>query len=403
MATIDIPDLDPRNEDQLVAEAVDALPAEISDRNDASFAVALLEACGAFYAALVYQLNQVPAKLQLQLLEFLNIIPADATTATVVLEFTATGAGATIPAGTIVKTGSGADAIQFATTAQLILGALAVGTVTANAVAAGAAGNVGASTLETLDTPVSGVASVTNDDSASGGADQESLVALIARAPLTIRSGDRAITAEDFELHANAVPAVERVLATGDGSGSVAVTMLADDINERYAADPVNVTDAAIRLAVETDLEARTIPGVVVSALQFAVRLFVLEEVEVELKAGYTTLTVAANIIATMDALVTAIDIIAADGASVASAGWPWGKRLYLNEIISAIDQTAGVERVGSVKFQQSDDYGTAWTVSALLTTYITAGRDGFDDDTLGMLHHDTDFLGGYALTIVEL
>lgn len=402
MAAITPPDLDPRDEDTLTAEVIDQLPAELSDRNAAAFVVAVIEACGAYYAALVYLLNAVSAKLQLQLLAFLGLSLTDPTAAAVILSFTATGAGATVPAGTIVKTGTGTDAIKFATDAELVLAPSATDTVTATATTTGTATNVGANTLQTLDAPVSGVDSVTNPASASGGADLETTASLIERAPLVIRSSDRAITDEDFELHATNNASVIRAKATGDGSGSVAVALIVDDLNERFTDDWTNATDAAIRAAVELDLEARTIPGVVVTATQYAPRLFVLSEVEVELAAGYTAATVKANIVATMAAMVSAEDILAADG-TIATAAWDWGATFYVNEAIAAIDGTAGVKRVGTIKAQQSDDFGTTFSTEAVLTT-IAAGRDGNDDAALGMLHWGADYKAGYTgPTIVEL
>lgn len=406
MAVIEIPDLDPRDEDDLTASAIDALPAEISDRNDSAFAVAVIEACGTFYGQLVYYLNQLPDKLRLYCLKLLGITRLDAVAATVTLTFTATGAGATIPAGTIVKTGAGADAVEFTTDSELILAASASDDVTATASVAGSAGNVGANTLDTLDTPVSGVDSVTNSSSATGGTDLETLAAMEARAPLTIRAGERAITDEDFETHAVAASSsVIRANAQGDGSGSVAVALIADDLNERYTGDPTNVTDAAIRTAVKTDLEARTIPGVVVTPTQYAPRLVVLWDVEIELASGYTASTVAANIEATLDALVTAQTIYAADGVTVSSDAWPWGSPLYLNEVVAAIDGTAGVTRVGAITYKTSDDFGSTWSSETAWSvgTPIQAGRDGNDDTTLGMLHHDTSKYSGYAMTITEL
>lgn len=406
MAVIELPTLDPRDEDDLTAEAIDNLPASISDRNDASFAVAVLEAAGTFYAMLVYYLNQLPDKLRLYCLKLLGITRNDAVAATTTLTFTATGAGATVPAGTIVKTGSGADAVEFTTDAELILGASATDDVAATASVAGSAGNVGADTLDTLDTPISGVDSVTNAASATGGTDLETLAAMEARAPLTIRAGERALTDEDFEYHAvQNNSSVIRAQATGDGSGSVAVALIVDDLNERYTGDPTNATDGAIRTAVKTDLEARTIPGVVVTPTQYAPRLVVLWDVEIELAPNYTAATVKTNIIATMDNLVTAQDVYASDGVTVAATAWPWGDPLYLNEVVSALDDTDGVERVGAITYKASDDFGatwsaeTAWSVGAP----IQAGRDGNDDTTLGMLHHDTDEYSGYSLTLTEL
>jgi hypothetical protein len=63
----------------------------------------------------------------------------------------------------------------------------------------GAAGNVAAGQLTTLQTPLPGV-SVTNRQAARGGRDGETLESALARGPLEFRSLSRAVTASDFEL-----------------------------------------------------------------------------------------------------------------------------------------------------------------------------------------------------------
>jgi predicted phage baseplate assembly protein len=86
----------------------------------------------------------------------------------------------------------------------------------------GAAGNVGGGTVTALRTTIPYIDRVTNLERASGGVDGEAVDNAKLRGPLTLRSGDRAVTAADVErLALDADPAVARArclapLAPGD-------------------------------------------------------------------------------------------------------------------------------------------------------------------------------------------
>ena len=71
----------------------------------------------------------------------------------------------------------------------------------------GSIGNqVGVNTLKTLSPPIAGVSLITNQTQPSGGAEPEDLTSAKMLAPLTVRSGDRAVTLEDFETEARRIP-----------------------------------------------------------------------------------------------------------------------------------------------------------------------------------------------------
>ncbi|HET7505155.1 MAG TPA: putative baseplate assembly protein [Kofleriaceae bacterium] len=64
----------------------------------------------------------------------------------------------------------------------------------------GALGNVNANTLTSLGRALAYIEAVTNPLPATGGADRETIDEAKARAPYTIKSRDRAVTAEDYEM-----------------------------------------------------------------------------------------------------------------------------------------------------------------------------------------------------------
>jgi predicted phage baseplate assembly protein len=70
----------------------------------------------------------------------------------------------------------------------------------------GKAGNVAANTVTAMQTTVESVASVTNLRGGTGGSEEETLAAAKLRAPLALKSKNRAVTADDFEYLAKATP-----------------------------------------------------------------------------------------------------------------------------------------------------------------------------------------------------
>jgi hypothetical protein len=80
----------------------------------------------------------------------------------------------------------------------------------------GAAGNqVGPGAVTTMVTQVAGIERVTNVRAATGGADEEDLDTFIKQAPAHLLSGDRAVTARDFESLALSIDGVKKARALG--------------------------------------------------------------------------------------------------------------------------------------------------------------------------------------------
>lgn len=91
----------------------------------------------------------------------------------------------------------------------------------------GAQGNVGARTLTLLRSTVPFVDGVVNLEPARGGVDAETVAEAKVRGPLTLRTGQRAVTAGDFErLTQEASPEVARARCQSAGRGNGAVQLL---------------------------------------------------------------------------------------------------------------------------------------------------------------------------------
>jgi predicted phage baseplate assembly protein len=101
--------------------------------------------------------------------------------------------------------------------------------VTSYRTGGGAAGNVGARTLTVLRSAVPYVASAINLKPASGGVDPETVSEAKARGPLTLRTGQRAVTAKDFErltMESSIEVARARCLPSSDGRRPVRVLVV---------------------------------------------------------------------------------------------------------------------------------------------------------------------------------
>lgn len=391
MTDIPIPDLDARDEDTVTAAAIAALPAELSDRNSSAVAVKLLEACGTYYGLLLNLLNQVPEKLYLVLLDLLGITIETATYATGVVKFTRAVAVdlKVVLAGTIVKTGTGTDAIEVETDADITLNiGVFDNSGPATAVEAGIDGNVPIDSLIYFDTPISGIDSVTNDAAFTGGQDEEPLASAIARAPLEMRSSDRAITQEDFEYQATEVADVARCLCVSEYGGQVRLYILAEsDLNE--------TPSGALNAAVVAYIESVTIPGLLIEVNQESVTLVQITDLEVELEDGYTTTDVEADIEEVLENYLTAVDVYDTDQSLIGS-GWTYARDLTENDISSRVAQVTGIKRVGEVKCQTSANYGGAWAAEATLVTVTPPA-------VYGLIHYGGDYTPPKALTLVEI
>ena len=374
MATLTPPTIDARDEDQLVAATVDSLPASQSDRTASNPAVKLIEACGAIYAALMFALNSWPTRVTVKLLELLDIQIGAATYATVGVTFTrsSTATDLTIPAGTVVKVGTSASDVRFQTTTSTVMasGGATEAILECRAVSAGSAGNVAAATLIYLDVPISTVSSVSNSLGATGGQDKETQDAAIARAPLTLRANDRAVTAEDFTtLSVASGNGVDRAVAYSLGNGGVNVDILA-------ASDLNDTPNVGVQSAVKAYLEARTVPGVVIEVNQRSTRLLAITNILVVLEDGYTATGVKSAVEQALANFLSAVDVYDASQTLTAS-GWEYGAGVVENDFVSVISSVAGIKRVTSMEYQYSDDYGdTAWSAAAAMDATVLDAPD---------------------------
>jgi len=135
----------------------------------------------------------------------------------------------------------------------------------------GAIGNVNSGTLTSLTRALSYIDSVSNPLPASGGADRESVEEAKARAPFTIKSRDRAVTSEDFEMLAlRASTNLARAKCVPDRTNRGAVTLVLVPRSETREGDLIRrlLPSNEILRYVKRYLDERKLVGTVLNVIK---------------------------------------------------------------------------------------------------------------------------------------
>jgi predicted phage baseplate assembly protein len=222
----------------------------------------------------------------------------------------------------------------------------------------GLTGNVGANTLVVLKSAIPYIASVTNPEGASGGLDAESIESARLRAPLALRSQDRAVTAQDYEFLAKEasrhVARAHCIQVRPDESGNTvppgtvellvvpvvppghARTLTSLQPSPELLADVKRYLDDRRLLGTQLAIDGPAYIGVSVEATIVTSRVYSSEAVRA---------AAVERIIEYLDPLV---------GGPMGD-GWPFGRDLYLSEIQSVIQAVPGVEYAQDVTLYQVD------------------------------------------------
>ena len=221
-----------------------------------------------------------------------------------------------------------------------------------------AAGNVGAGRLTNLRGGVAGIdaGGVTNPMPAWGGSDEETLDAARARAAQTLKSHERAVTLDDFELHARGAGDVARAKALAlfhpqfagiDIPGVVSVIVVPTPAATDVLADPAPMPTEATLRNVCAALEPRRLA---------TVELYVLAP-------SYSEIVVEATLVCRNTADLAAVKqdalallarwfhpLIGGDDGTLADdgSGWPFGGDIVYSALLQRL-MLAGVRRVVDV------------------------------------------------------
>jgi len=208
----------------------------------------------------------------------------------------------------------------------------------------GKAGNTGAGTITDIQTSVLSVDSVTNKRAAFGGSDEETLTDAKLRAPREIKSKERAVTAEDFELLARQTPGarVRRAKAL-------------PLVHPQFTGAQI---PGAVTVLVVPDSDApNPVPGPATLALVCAhlnQHRLLTSEVYV-IPPPYRKIQIEADIIAKPEADLSEIKRGVETGLTnyfhplkggLTGTGWEFGGEIFYSDVYRIVIQTPGVARL---------------------------------------------------------
>ena len=234
----------------------------------------------------------------------------------------------------------------------------------------GRQGNVQSGTLRFLKSAVPYVASVVNHKQACNGADAESLDQAVLRAPQILRTRDRAVTAEDFEVlaaraGAGAIARVRCLPPTSNtGAGIVRLVVVpqanTDAITQGVGIAPeLFALSPALQEQVLNYLDERRLLGVQVQ-LQEPEYVGVAVQTEVALEPAYDNPRAQQEILLNLRvALYRYLNPLI---GGPEGKGWPFGRPVYTSDIVALMQQTPGVRYLGAVLLFPLRKQGESWT-----------------------------------------
>jgi len=224
-------------------------------------------------------------------------------------------------------------------------------TVTGYRYGGGRRGNVGAGRLSVLRTSIPFVAKVTNRTPATGGVDAETIDNAKLRGPLTLRSGDRAVTTEDFErLTLESAPAVGRARCLPPGPNEPTRVLVIPRVE--VPAQSLTLEDLALSEAlvqqVSGYLDQRRL---LTSRVQVDEPLYqgLMVVAQVRAVVGMRSETVRESAV---EALYSYINPL---GGGPDGRGWPFGQSLNDGDIHALLRSVAGIATVQRVFFFLTD------------------------------------------------
>ncbi len=233
----------------------------------------------------------------------------------------------------------------------------------------GERGNVQRGTLRVLKAAVPYVTSVTNHQPARNGADAETLEQAALRVPRLLRSRDRAITPEDFEILAlqagrGAVARVRCLPADPEHPGTVSLLLVPQAALGQLQADQGIVPD---RFALTPELEQQVLAYLNERKLlgtQIRCRapdyVGVAVQTEVALEPAYNNPDARREILAQLRATLYRFLNPLTGGND--GQGWPFGRPVYPSDIVARFQQVPGIRYLGAVQLFALRYTDSGWT-----------------------------------------
>lgn len=218
-------------------------------------------------------------------------------------------------------------------------------------VGGGSKGNVNAFTLTSLTRAVPYIEKVYNVLPAVGGADAETVEQAKERAPLQIKSRDRAVTAEDFEtlaLRSTTSIARAKALASDDQAGHVHLVIIPRGDEKNLDLTRKLVPPPELCRFVRNYLDERRLITTILDVTK-------PDYVEISLKVTLIRRTVGQS-----ERLRTEIEqrmrrylhplVGGKDGK-----GWPFGRPVYRTDLVHMVEDIPGIEAIESIQIYDED------------------------------------------------
>lgn len=249
----------------------------------------------------------------------------------------------------------------------------------------GRKGNVQSGTLRFLRSAVPYVTRVENHKSARNGADAETLEHAVLRAPQILRTRDRAVTAEDFEVltqqaSSGAIARVRCLPANSVRDAGRVRLLLVPQANTDAIAQGVGIApelftlDHALQQQILSYLDERRLLGVEVQ-LQQPEYVGVSVRTQVALEPAYDHPQAQEEILFNLS--VSLYRYLNPLIGGPEGKGWPFGRPVYPSDIIALLQQTPGVRYLGAVLLFPVRKQGQTWSRQREPEPLIDPGEQG--------------------------
>ena len=249
----------------------------------------------------------------------------------------------------------------------------------------GKQGNVQAGSLKILKSAVPYVKQVINYEAAKDGTDAESLEDAVIRVPRSLRTRDRAVTAEDFE--ALALQSSRRVARaqcppenSGNGQKGVVNLLIVPYIDTTPIENGLGISPESFSLSeplkneVLTFLGERKLLGIDVQ-LQEPEYVGVSVQLEVGLEHEYSNREAREEIKRTLN--VQLYRFLNPITGGITGAGWSFGNPLYTSDIVSLLQKVSGIRYLGSISLFELRQRDGSWDRTLVRGGTVDPGPQG--------------------------
>ncbi|MEC4815940.1 MAG: putative baseplate assembly protein [Scytonema sp. PMC 1069.18] len=249
----------------------------------------------------------------------------------------------------------------------------------------GKQGNVQSGTLQFLKSAVPFVGRVINHKAAMNGADGESLEQAVMRAPRILRTRDRAVTAEDFEVLTiaggrGAIARVRCLPMTANSQAGTISLLLVPQANTELIAQGEGIApeqftlSPVLREQVLQYLDERKLLGVQVQ-LQEPEYIGVSVQSQISLEPAYDNTFAREEILHNIRTSLYKYLNPLTGGTD--GKGWPFGRPIYQSDIVALLQQIQGVRYLGAVLLFPVRKQGGVWRRQSAPEALIDPGSNG--------------------------